>query len=133
MNYKIGASGYNLQSAEHYESIRQANDLIPLIKLQLNPFGKIDNNIVRLLDKMAALAEKADGKRLVEADKLFIEHSRWLLKAEWEKVKSEAAGILFCGIVVRRGSKENEHEYLNRYRTFCDGAGNLAKLDEPTQ
>ncbi len=71
------------------------DELSPLIKLQLNPFGEIDRNIVNLLDRLASraaplLTDNSDPETLFTADKLLIEHSRWLLKAEREKVKSEA-------------------------------------------
>jgi hypothetical protein len=82
---------------------------------------------------MAKFAEDADGQKLRVADSLFIEHARWLLKAEWDKVKSEAKGVFFGGIVVRRATGENERAYLDRYHTFCQLAGNIAKLDDAAQ
>jgi hypothetical protein len=53
-----------------------------------------------------------------------IKHFQWLLKAEWEKVKSETKGT-----ILRVWAVINAHRHLCRYRAFCEGEGSLAKLD----
>jgi hypothetical protein len=93
-----------------------------LIYLQLNPFGLIETNVAKILKKMPSLAEKKDGKELREADDLLIAHSRWLLKAEWEKVKYEASGLLRPFLWVKG------KWYLHRYKNFSAGEGCLNKI-----
>lgn len=116
--------------------ISEVDELNPLIKLQLNPFGVIDRNIANLLDKLALQADKGltttycDPEKLYKADKLLVEHSRWLLKAEWEKVKSEVRWSIriWC---LRNHAEEQERDYLDRYREFACGEGRLSKIDSP--
>ena len=73
--------------------IEQMNGPIVLITLQLNPKARIDKNIIRLLSMIPATAQSTSNSRLVGGlDYLLITHCQWLLKAEWEKVKFEAAG-----------------------------------------
>ena len=74
-----------LPSREREEYTKKINRLISLIRLQLNPFGEIDQTILSLLESMPALAEQQDGAPLRTADDRLIKHSQWLLKAEWEK------------------------------------------------
>lgn len=80
-----------LNSDEHVSAIQQMNDLNSLIKLQLNPGGDVDKNIIRLIDHIPHLAEDIKtGDALRHADDLLIAHAQWLLKDEWEKVMREA-------------------------------------------
>lgn len=108
---------------EHKKIISDVNTLISLIRLQLNPFGEIDGNIIQLLEKMPTLAEKPNGETLRTADDLLIRHSQWLLKAEWEKVKYETRGIVLKGIGVVKARC-----HLARYRNFALGDGSFSKL-----
>lgn len=75
------------------ERRHQADRLIALITLQLNPNEKsgIDKNIISHMEKLVDAAEKlGDGYRSEE--RKFVRHCQFLLKEEWEKVKSEALG-----------------------------------------
>jgi hypothetical protein len=104
--------------------VEKTNMFISLIRLQLNPFGEIDKNILTILARMPALAQSPDGQKLRVADDLLIKHSQWLLKAEWEKVKAETRGI-----VLRQWAVIQAHRRTRMYRTFCKAEGSLAKLD----
>lgn len=82
------------------------NENAAKIQLQLNPWGEIDNNIMAIIG--AIIIRKTTATELVDrADKLLIEHSQWLLKAEWEKVKFEARSPIYrltlcCSAWIRR-------------------------------
>jgi hypothetical protein len=107
-----------LSSKDAIELIERLNGLMSLIKLQLNPRGEMDANISKILDKFAqANLGKIDLER---AHNLLIEHSQWLLKAEWERVKYEASGFV-RGFVV--GCKRKIHGW--RYHTFAIGEGRV--------
>ncbi|MGX1145082.1 hypothetical protein [Bradyrhizobium ottawaense] len=106
----------NISAAEELKAISEVNELIPLIRMQLNPFGPIEKNIAGLLEKLPIFATKPDGAKLRNYDNLFIEHCRWLLKAEWEKVKTEAGGL---------SAKMDEEEYLRKYAAFCQAEGKI--------
>lgn len=100
-------------------AIGEINELISLIHLQLNPHGRIEKNIAKILERMPALAERADGAALRNEDKRLIAHCQWLLKAEWERVKYEARWLTRPWLLIKR------RWYLCRYRKFCRDAGRL--------
>ncbi len=81
------------QSPEFKEKQSKADGLIALIKLQLNPNDEIDGNIIEFLGKLPEAAEKGENYRKLENK--FIGHCQFLIKEEWEKVKSEAKNNLF--------------------------------------
>jgi hypothetical protein len=82
-------------SVGYYALLRELQDLRSLLKLQLNPKGKIDKNIILLIDRIYELSRTwTFGTQLAEAERLLVLHAQCLLKAEWEKVKSEAGGPL---------------------------------------
>jgi hypothetical protein len=89
--------------------LAEANGLIPLVRLQLNPFGIIETDIAKLLQELPSLATRPNGSDLRQRDDLFVEHCRWLLKAEWEKVKTEASGAR---------TTADEEAYYRRYKEF---------------
>ncbi len=76
------------------EKRNEADGLVSLISLQLNPSDNdgIDKNLITHLKILVKAAEKNSGFRAEEAK--FIRHSQFMLKEEWEKVKSEARGWL---------------------------------------
>jgi len=100
-------------------AVTEINNLISLIHLQLNPHGTIERNIATILERMPALAEKADGAALRKEDRLLIAHCQWLLKAEWEKVKYEARLLTRPWLLIKRML------YHCSYRRFCRNAGRL--------
>jgi hypothetical protein len=61
-----------------------------LVRLQLNPGGDIDANILSLLNAIRQNVGEQDYGNL---ERLFVRHIQWLLKEEWEKVKFEARGF----------------------------------------
>lgn len=129
LSYKVGAAYGRidlvpLRIDEHDALVEKINTLISLVSLQLNPFNEIDKNILTILAKMPALAGSPNGQKLRIADELLIKHSQWLLKAEWEKVKSETRGI-----VLRVWAKIKARWHRRRYRDFCKSDGNLTKLN----
>ncbi|UMA65333.1 hypothetical protein LVO79_02375 [Roseivivax marinus] len=81
------------QKKADIERRHQADCLIALITLQLNPNEKsgIDKNIILHMEKLAVAAENAD-KGYRSEERKFVRHCQFLLKEEWEKVKSEALG-----------------------------------------
>lgn len=116
LSYKVTAG--NLTAVEREEFMQKINRLISLIRLQLNPFGEIDQTILSLLESMPALAEQQNGAPLRTADDRLIKHSQWLLKAEWEKVKYEPRWWLF-----RWYGRAKARCHLARYTRFRDGDG----------
>lgn len=114
----------SLMRSEEYQSlVREMRDLVPLLMLQLNPAGEIDKNIIFLIDRIRTLTESPLGYELRRADDLLILHGQWLLKAEWEKVKSEARSL-----PLRLWGAMRSYFYIRRYRKFCARAGDLSWL-----
>jgi hypothetical protein len=74
------------------EKRNKADGLVSLISLQLNPSDEdgIDKNLITHLRILVDATEKCGVFRAEEAK--FIRHSQFMLKEEWEKVKSEARG-----------------------------------------
>jgi hypothetical protein len=120
---EIRAAVVPINLAEQDALVKEINKLISLISLQLNPFGEIDRNIISILARMPALANSRSGEKLRTADDLLIKHSQWLLKTEWEKVKSETRGF-----VLRRWAAIKACCHIHRYRQFCKSAGSLSAL-----
>jgi hypothetical protein len=106
-------------SAEYYSLLRELQDLRSLLKLQLNPRGKIDQNIIVLIDQIYELSRTwTFASQLANAERLLVLHAQWLLKAEWEKVKSEARGPFR-----KIGSRYSEWNSARRYRLFASNEG----------
>jgi hypothetical protein len=106
-------------SAEYYALLRELQDLRWLLKLQLNPRGAIDRNIIVLIDQVYDLSRTwTFASQLEGAEHLLVLHSQWLLKAEWEKVKYEARGLLR-----KIGSKYSEWASVRKYRAFVSNEG----------
>lgn len=106
-------------SAEYYAMLRELQDLRSLLKLQLNPKGEIDQNIIVLIDRIYELSRTwTFGAQLAEAERLLVLHAQHLLKAEWEKVKSEARGPLRWAV-----SKYSKCKRDRDYRRFASEEG----------
>ncbi len=96
---------------------QDADRLIALITLQLNPSDKsgIDQNLIKLLRQLVEASEKNDGRyRTFEA--CFVRHAQFLLKEEWEKVKSEAKGWM---LALFTGAGCRSRKRARRYAEFC--------------
>ncbi len=91
----------------------KADRLIALITMQLNPDNEIDANMIALLRELPVSAEKNGNYRKLEAK--FIHHAQFLLKKEWEKVKTEAMGTIFS---IFRCRLRKEKELVTRYKKF---------------
>ena len=75
----------------------EADKLIALITLQLNPFDKsgIDQELIKLMPELVEAAENQSqnqSQNYRKCELQFVKHAQFLLKEEWEKVKSEAQG-----------------------------------------
>lgn len=108
--------------ASFREAVESLNRSASTIQLQLNPWGEIDKNILFIMESVV-LRLTTDVELVDRADKLLIAHARWLLKAEWEKVKFEARSPLYrfmhaCSANVRLGN----------YRAWVAGPGSIDQL-----
>lgn len=82
------------QTSQAYDEKRnKADGLISLISLQLNPAdeGGIDKNLIAHLRILVEATEKP-GDEFRKEEKKLVRHSQFMLKEEWEKVKTEARG-----------------------------------------
>lgn len=110
------------KSPEYDDLMRKLENLQAVIQLQLNPRGKIDKNILAVVQRIKHLAVQGDST-VFSAHWLLIGHSQWLLKEEWETVKFEAAG--WCRrfiLIVKRWRR------AWKYRDFCRYDGSLETL-----
>ncbi|WP_289156077.1 hypothetical protein [uncultured Salipiger sp.] len=83
-----------MPSGQGYDQNRnKADGLISLISLHLNPADEdgIDQNLIAHLRILVEATEKP-GDDFRKEEKKFVRHSQFMLKEEWEKVKSEARG-----------------------------------------
>ena len=95
---------------------READKLIALITLQLNPFDNsgIDQQLIKLMPELIGSAEKPSANYR-KCEEKFVKHAQCLLKEEWEKVKSEAQGRI---VAWWSGSEERRWSRSARYRKF---------------
>jgi len=104
-------------SPEYFVLLRDLQRMKSLLKLQLNPLGSIDQNIIKLIDRIYELARTTTfGPTLGEAELLLVLHAQFLLKEEWEKVKLEAK-------VLPRGEHEKALQRQRAYEEFAREAG----------
>lgn len=112
------------RSPEYFALLRELQNLRSVLKLQLNPKGEIDQNIIILVDRIYELSRAwTFGSQLAEAERLLVLHAQFLLKAEWEKVKSEARGSLR-----RIGAKLSEYKSACEYRRFASDEGAIPEF-----
>lgn len=92
--------------------LQKLEELGSLLRLQLNPYGVIDGNVIAIIEHLQA--HQADDDHDMSANRdLLISHSQWLLKAEWEKVKWEAGGW-----IQRRLNRRPEAVRLREYERW---------------
>jgi hypothetical protein len=89
------------------------------IRLQLNPNGAIDANILSLL---AAIQNHVGEQEYKNLEGVFVRHVQWLLKEEWEKVKYEARGVLG-----RLFAKYGAWRRKQAYARFCADEGSVSR------
>lgn len=75
---------------QEYEVLKEVDRLRHVIRLRLNPAGKHDAQIEKLLDKIPKLTSAAIADDLTVALNELTVAAQRLLKEEWEKVKDEA-------------------------------------------
>ena len=93
--------------------------LMAQVRLQLNPEGKIDSNILSLMQAIQNYVGDQDYKNL---ERVMVRHIQWLLKEEWEKVKYEAMGPLG-----RRWADYKRWRRRRAYAKYCDNGGSVAE------
>lgn len=118
-----GNTDYSIVSqATHMSYSRALDRLATILQLQLNLKGEIDGNLAILIQKASNNRDKP-LPLIVRIETLIIGHSQWLLKAEWEKVKSEARG--FWWHLAHMGEKA---KYLNEYTRWKNAEGAFDRL-----
>lgn len=112
----IHLSSSDKMSDKALEKRQSADRLIALITLQLNPNDKsdIDQNLIKLLPELVKSSEKDDNSYRV-FEQRFVRHAQFLLKEEWEKVKTEAKGTFWAWLT---GSGCRRCKRLSDYRKF---------------
>ena len=117
LHYQVYQDENYVNSEQYDEIIRRVEALVTVVRLQLNPMGNIDSNIIKLL---AVMTEMFGNQEYRNLENLFVRHVQWLLKVEWEKVKFEARGLsrYFWG-----WPKQIYYQYL--YRRFSEGEGSI--------
>jgi hypothetical protein len=115
VSYQSRAGDFEeITSPEFLKLLREIRDTRSQLKLQLNPRGEIDQNIILVVDRIYDLCRDSTvGRRLDAAERLLILHSQWLLKAEWDKVKAEASWSIFGWRKLRETMR------LREYRKFA--------------
>ena len=98
------------------EKRQNADRLIALITLQLNPNDEsgIDQRLIELFPELVKSSEKDDDSYRV-FEQRFVRHAQFLLKEEWEKVKTEAKGTVWAWLT---GSGCRRRKRLSDYREF---------------
>ena len=75
---------------EEQEIIKELDRLRHVIRLRLNPAGKDDQEIEKLIVEIPRLTAPINEAKLVEALERLTRATQRLLKDEWEKVKKES-------------------------------------------
>lgn len=120
-NYLAPTAGVTEMLAARRE-LEALNHTASVIQLQLNPWGEIDRNILKLIDGIV-IRTNTDVDLIDRADKLLIAHSQWLLKAEWEKVKFEARSPLY-----RATNGRSAKRRLREYQKWGQGEGAIDEM-----
>lgn len=117
----------DIKSDKALERRQTADRLIALITLQLNPNDKsgIDQNLIKLLPELVKSSEKDDNSYRVFEER-FVRHAQFLLKEEWEKVKSEAKGTTLAWLT---GSGCKRWKRAKAYQEFCSAEKQSANLN----
>lgn len=104
------------------ERFQRIEELSSVIQLQLNPGNQTDRTLIFLL-KHCGLFFAGELKELNRFNGLLMQHSQWLLKAEWEKVKWEAGGLLY-----RAWHWSDAGKRARSYRRFLAGEGSVVEI-----
>ncbi len=98
-------------SKDYDAAVKELVSTMTFVRLQLNPNGKIDANIILLLGAIQNHVGEQDYHNL---ESLFVRHMQFLLKEEWEQVKYEARGWLG-----RLSSIYKRRRHDAAYSKFC--------------
>jgi hypothetical protein len=100
------------QVAGRYTDLEKLEERASLLRLQLNPQGDIDGNVLAIIEALQAHQDHK-GPDIPALRELVISHAQWLLKAEWEKVKWEAGGFFY-----RKAHEEDEQQLIKKYKEW---------------
>jgi hypothetical protein len=98
--------------------------LLSDLTLRLNPTEMEARNLLRAAKKLNAAARLHSPAAVILADEIMTRHAQWVLKAEWERVKQEAAGPLGAPKIWWRNWRRRE-----AYARFLKNDGSLDRLD----
>ncbi len=118
------------KAANYAESIEWATDtqemhrLMTDLVLRLNPTEPEALNLLKAARKLNASARLHSSAAVILADEVMVRHAQWVLKAEWERVKEEAAGRLQALRFLYRRRRRR-----SAYNRFLMRDGSLEKLD----
>jgi hypothetical protein len=125
-NFKLELD-HNFKNSDEYKThVSTISGLMSIIRLQLNPNGKIDGNVLTLIRGLPIRAEMLSSAQLMIYEDLLIRHSQWLLKAEWEKVKLEASDVCKA-----RKIKAGIEDIGRSYDEFCRRDGQIPAAAAP--
>lgn len=98
--------------------------LLSDLTLRLNPTEPEAQNLLLAAKKLDAAARLHSPAAVTLANEIMIRHAQWVLKAEWERVKQEAAGPL-------QGPRIWWRNRIRRkaYAQFLERDGSLLRLD----
>ena len=108
-SYKLRA--YKITQEEHFELLKQTNNLKYLIRLYLNPADKYwDEQIIKLIDQIIVKDDYDPQDKINE----LITMTQFLLKLEWEGVKRESEK----GILSESEKKEIYDKYVELHKKY---------------
>lgn len=118
------------KTIDYAESIEWATDtqelhrLMSDLMLRLNPTEPEALNLLKAARKLDAAARLHSSAAVILASEIMVRHAQWVLKAEWERVKEEAAGLLQAPRFWIRGWQRRK-----AYNQFLLTDGSLERLD----
>ena len=96
------------------------------IAVRLNPGDADDNNLLRVLDDLIGKSKAIAPGELEHDSRKVIEEISWLLKHDWNRVKSEAHPIWYFWKSVEKVDRRNKR--IVETSIFCDATGGLISL-----
>ncbi|WP_274629222.1 hypothetical protein [Arvimicrobium flavum] len=100
------------------EALERIHRLAGTLMLQLNPNGAIEQNLLKLIQPYIISAANPQGaQQFTDYQNAIFIHSQFLLKEEWEKVKTEASSSLWNWTVGGRRRRRRKREYERYCRT----------------
>lgn len=118
------------KTADYADSVEWATDtqelhrLMSDLTLRLNPTEPEALNLLKAARKLDAAARLHSSAAVILASEIMVRHAQWVLKAEWERVKEEAAGPLHALRFWIRGWRRRK-----AYKQFLLSDGSLERLD----